>query len=349
MSADDVDVSVIIPIHNAGQWLDECLESLFQQQHTLNVEVSLFLDSCTDNSKTIVEDCWTSRLKDIGYIVTVSKEDNGTPKGVGYAKNRAVEQSRGKYLCFLDSDDTMLPQRIQKQYELAYLNTNAIVGCRFKRDPPDSTVRYTKWANELSETQLNIQVYTSHGPTVIMPTWFCHRNVFDSVGGFSEAGKGTPEDLIFFYKHIGSGGKIIRHDDELLIYRYHPHATTFSIHEQTIWDLRIQELQEKVLKNWDTFTIWNAGKQGRKFYRSLTKENQRKVTAFCDVDVKKVGSYYTYEETKEKPKPKVPIIHFSESKSSLIICMKMELTGGQFEENLRSLHLEEGKDYHHFN
>ncbi|XP_068238055.1 queuosine-tRNA galactosyltransferase-like isoform X2 [Palaemon carinicauda] len=334
--SEDIDVSVIIPIHNAGLWLDECLDSLYRQKHTLNVEVSIFLDSCTDNSLAIV-DGWAPRLKDTGYIVNVSKEDNETPKGVGYAKNKAVVQSHGKYLCFLDSDDTMMPERIQKQYDLAYLNNNAIVGCRFKRDPPDSTARYTKWANEMSKKQLNIQIYTSHGPTVIMPTWFCHRNIFDSVGGFSEDGKGTPEDLIFFHKHISNGGKIIRHDDELLIYR------------QTIWDIRIQELQRKVLKNWNTFTIWNAGKQGRKFYRSLTRENQKKVSAFCDVDVKKVGSYYTYEETKEIPKPKVPIIHFSEAKAPLIICMKMELTGGQFEENLKSLQLEEGKDYHHFN
>ena len=33
------------------------------------------------------------------------------------------------------------------------------------------------------------QAFMSHGPTVIMPTWFCARQVFNKVGGFSEAGK----------------------------------------------------------------------------------------------------------------------------------------------------------------
>ena len=33
------------------------------------------------------------------------------------------------------------------------------------------------------------QIYTSHGPTVIMPTWFCKREIFDTVGGFDEGGK----------------------------------------------------------------------------------------------------------------------------------------------------------------
>ena len=54
-----------------------------------------------------------------------------------------------------------------------------IVGCRFVRDPPDSTVRFTRWANTLTPEQLQLQVFMSHGPTVIMPTWFCHRSVFD--------------------------------------------------------------------------------------------------------------------------------------------------------------------------
>ncbi|XP_037804568.1 UDP-GlcNAc:betaGal beta-1,3-N-acetylglucosaminyltransferase-like protein 1 [Penaeus monodon] len=343
-----IDVSVIIPVHNAGQWLDDCLASISLQQHTLNVEVSLFLDSCTDDSERIVQG-WSTRLIEQGYAVITTVEKNENPKGVGFAKNRSVEQSHGEFLCFLDSDDIMKPTRIQKQYELAFHNHEAIIGSKFTRDPPDSTLRYSKWANELDESKLTLQIYTSHGPTVIMPTWFCHRNVFDRVGGFSEAGKGTPEDLIFFFKHLQLGGKVFRHPDNLLVYRYHPTATTFSIDEQTIWNLRIQEIEKCILSHWESFTIWNAGKQGRKFYRSLTTENQKKVVAFCDVDVKKIGTCYTYEESKERPKPKVPIVHFSQIKPPLIICMKMDLTGGKFEENLESLHLEEGKDYFHFN
>lgn len=51
------------------------------------------------------------------------------------------------------------------------------------------------------------------------------------VGGFSEEGAGTPEDLIFFFQHLRLGGRVLRCDEELLMYRYHPQATTFSINE----------------------------------------------------------------------------------------------------------------------
>lgn len=51
------------------------------------------------------------------------------------------------------------------------------------------------------------------------------------VGEFSEVGRGTPEDLIFFYKHLDLGGKICRVDECLLIYSYHLDAVTFSVEE----------------------------------------------------------------------------------------------------------------------
>ena len=43
--------------------------------------------------------------------------------------------------------------------------------------------------------------------------------------------QGTPENLIFFYKHLELGGEIYRVEETLLSYRYHPLATTFSVHE----------------------------------------------------------------------------------------------------------------------
>ncbi|CAL4141082.1 unnamed protein product [Meganyctiphanes norvegica] len=343
-----IDVAIIIPVHNAGYFLDECFQSIEYQEHNLQVEVSIYLDCCTDNSEEISR-MWMSKLQSIGYKVLLTHSGGNEAKGCGYAKNYAIKQSSGEFLCFLDADDVMMPFRIQKQWNLAKNYEDAIVGSCFYRDPPDSTIRYAKWANTLNSYQLYTQIYTSNGPTVIMPTWFCHRSVVEKVGYFDESGHGTTEDLIFFYKHLRYGGKILRQDAELLMYRYHPNATTFSVNEETIWNLRLKEIQENIIMNWSQFTIWNGGKQGRKFYRSLTLENQRKVVAFCDVDVKKVGKFYTYEHSAEKNKPKVPIIHFSEAKPPLVICMKLDLTGGGFEKNLESLMLKEGRDYYHFN
>ncbi|XP_035211954.1 UDP-GlcNAc:betaGal beta-1,3-N-acetylglucosaminyltransferase-like protein 1 isoform X2 [Stegodyphus dumicola] len=323
--ADKIDVSIIVPVYNGEQWLDQCLESVVEQEFSGKLEISIFNDASTDKSSELI-DAWSYKIQKNGIKFTFISSSSSSPKGVGFAKNEAVKNSCGEYLCFLDADDVMHPCRVRKQYEACDSNDDMIVGCQFHREPEDSTPRYTNWANNLSSSQLYTQIYTAFGPTIVMPTWFCHRNVFRKVGGFSEAGKGTPEDLLFFYDHLKMGGKLLRVDEDLLMYRYHAAATTFSVSEETVWNVRLKELEKNVLVNWATFTIWNAGKQGRKFYRSLSPENKEKTI----------------------PKPRIPIIHFSKAKPPFILCVKLDMTGGKFEENLASLCLIEGKDYFHF-
>lgn len=342
------DVSIIIPVYNGDKWIDDCLRSVETQNFNGKLEVSIFNDGSTDGTISKLEE-WRETLREKSISVTLGGHTSN-PRGVGYAKNQAVEQSSGVYLCFQDIDDVMSPDRVSKQYQAARSEQNSIIGSKFHREPEGSTERFTKWANTLSQDQLYSQIYTSHEPTLIMPTWFCHRSVYNKAGGFSEGGKGVPEDLIFFLRHLELGGGLCRVDADLLMYRYHPGATTFSIHEDTIWEIRMEYIQKQVLDKWESFTIWNAGKQGKKFYRNLSTTNQRKVAAFCDVDPKKIKcGAYIYHESKEKIKPTVPIVHFQSAKPPFIICMKLDLTGGEFEKNLASLNLKEGVDFFHFN
>ncbi|XP_057174219.1 UDP-GlcNAc:betaGal beta-1,3-N-acetylglucosaminyltransferase-like protein 1 isoform X5 [Ursus arctos] len=269
-----------------------------------------------DKSAAII-DKWKVKLEGSGIPVVIGGHDSASPRGVGYSKNQAIAQSSGSYLCFLDSDDVMMPQRVRLQLEAA--------------------------------AQHPTSVFTSNGPTVIMPTWFCSRAWFSHVGPFDEGGQGVPEDLLFFHNHLRKGGGVIRVDQSLLLYRYHPNAATRSVLETTIWTHRVRFLEERVLPHWAAFTIWNAGRQGRRLYRSLTAEARRKVVAFCDVDEKKIRKgFYCYEDSQERPKPRVPILHFRAARPPFVICVKLDLTGGAFEDNLRSLHLQEGRDFLHF-
>ncbi|XP_027873501.1 queuosine-tRNA galactosyltransferase [Xiphophorus couchianus] len=343
------DVSIIMPVHNASSWLVECLQAIMHQDFTGSMELSVFDDASTDDSRKVLEG-WRERMEDRGISVVISGHGSSQPGGVGFAKNKAVTQSSGRYLCFQDADDIMLPQRVRLQYETSILHPNSLIGCRVQRLPEGSTERYARWINSLAQDQLLTQAYTSHGPTVVMPTWFCSRKLFMKVGLFDEGGKGVPEDLLFFYQFLRQGGSPLRVDQRLLVYRYHEAAATHSVTEETIWKLRVDFLQERVLSQWESFTIWNAGKQGRKLYRSLSLINQKKVKAFCDVDEKKIQKrFYTHEESKERPKPTVPVLHYKEATGPFIICVKLDMTGGVLEENLNSLQLKEGTDYYHFN
>ncbi|KAM5149372.1 queuosine-tRNA galactosyltransferase isoform 3-T3 [Callospermophilus lateralis] len=284
-------VSVILPVHNAELWLDECLESVLQQDFQGTMELSVFNDASKDKSMTIIEK-WRPKLEDSGILVVIGGHESPSPRGVGYSKNQAIAQSSGSYLCFLDSDDVMMPERVRLQHEAA--------------------------------AQHPTSVFTANGPTVIMPTWFCSRAWFSRVGPFDEGGQGVPEDLLFFYQHLRKGGRVLRVDQTLLLYRYHPHAATLSVLETTIWTHRVCFLEEWALPQWASFTIWNAGKQGRRLYRSLTAASRCKVVAFCDVDENKIRKgFYCYEEAQERPKPRVPVLHFRAARPPFVLCVKL--------------------------
>ncbi|XP_011921352.1 PREDICTED: UDP-GlcNAc:betaGal beta-1,3-N-acetylglucosaminyltransferase-like protein 1 isoform X3 [Cercocebus atys] len=194
--------------------------------------------------------------------------------------------------CVSSQDDVMMPQRVRLQHQAAVQHPSSIVGCQVRRDPPNSTERYTRWINQLTPEQLLTQ--------------------------------GVPEDLLFFYEHLRKGGGVIRVDQSLLLYRYHPRAATHSVLETTVWTHRVRFLEEQALPRWAAFTIWNAGKQGRRLYRSLTAASQRKVVAFCDVDENKIRKgFYCHEDSQERPKPRIPILHFRAARPPFVICVKL--------------------------
>lgn len=344
------EISIIIPVYNGEIWINNCMKSIASQsifEKEIKIEIIVFNDGSVDATPRILKN-WAEYFMERGvnFVLAGSKKS----RGVGAAKNGAVNLSSGTFLCFQDIDDVMHPDRVALQWKFANFDHRTLVGSRVSRVPVNSTPRFVNWANNLSPDQLKLCIYTSNGPTLLMPTWFCHRSVYDQVGGFDESGAGTPEDLIFFYKHIDLGGYLHRVDEELVIYTYHEGAATFSVKRECIWHIQLERLQRLVLPNWSSFTVWNAGKAGRKFVRALLPENLEKVHAFCDVDSKKIGrSVELYCPFKRKVLKRIPVVHFTATKLPIIICVKLDLTNGEFESNLASLNLIEGVDYILFN
>ena len=257
-------VSIITTMRNAGLFLQETLDSILTQATSVPLEFSIFDDASQDNSVEILRAA-VPRFVSRGIRVVLSALVPGemTPRGVGFGKNRAVERCSGEYLCFLDADDVMMPERIEEQLRTARSFTvpeKVLVGSNFVRTPEGSTARYTDWCNSLTEEELWTRRFCEC--TVVMPTWFCHRDVFTRAGGFSETGRGTPEDLIFFYGHLDGGGQLSKVPRPLLTYRYHQTSASHSVDRWTIWDVRIRAIQANLLDHLGSFTIWNAGEGG---------------------------------------------------------------------------------------
>lgn len=97
-------ISIIIPIYNCEQYLEECLESVANQTYR-NIEIILINDGSVDSSKSICRS-FCERDERVVYI----EQEN---KGVSAARNAGMKVARGEYLMFVDADDIISQQICQ--------------------------------------------------------------------------------------------------------------------------------------------------------------------------------------------------------------------------------------------
>ena len=117
-------VSVIVPIYNVEEFLEECLESIRNQTYT-NIEVILVNDGSTDGSREI---CESYCEKDIRFRL-INQENQGQ----SVARNRGVKESVGQYIMFVDSDDVVNTDVLEVL--LPYMKTDVdIVECEMTRE-----------------------------------------------------------------------------------------------------------------------------------------------------------------------------------------------------------------------
>lgn len=111
-------ISVIVPIYNVEQYLVQCVESILRQTYT-NIEIILVNDGSTDNCRAICDDF---ALKD-PRVKTIHKSNGG----LSDARNFGIENAKGTYFSFIDSDDFIESHYIERLYVEAIKNQTQIV------------------------------------------------------------------------------------------------------------------------------------------------------------------------------------------------------------------------------
>lgn len=94
-------LSIIIPIYNVEKYIYECLESIISQDVNKNEYEVICIDDCgTDNSMRIV-----NQFVDVHSSFNIIKIKHEINKGLSEARNTGIQNAKGKYILFLDSDD----------------------------------------------------------------------------------------------------------------------------------------------------------------------------------------------------------------------------------------------------
>lgn len=97
-------VSVIIPAYNAQDMIGETLDSILAQTYR-NLEIIVVDDGSTDRTSQVVK----------GYGSRVLYHYQKNSGGCAVPRNAGIERSSGDFLCFIDADDLMAPDRVALQ------------------------------------------------------------------------------------------------------------------------------------------------------------------------------------------------------------------------------------------
>ena len=159
-----IDVSVILPVYNAADYLAEAITSILNQSFK-NFELLIINDGSTDHSKEIIHSFSDARIK---YI------DNKGNRGLIYTLNRGIEESTGTYIARMDADDISLPDRFEIQFN--YMERHPEVGaCGTYAEYIGDRQGFWKYPIEDKDIRCRLM----WGSSIIHPTAFIRKSILN--------------------------------------------------------------------------------------------------------------------------------------------------------------------------
>lgn len=131
-------ISVVIPVYNAEKYIGRCIDSVLNQSYH-NLDIIIINDGSTDISGEICEDYAKKDMR-----ITVVHQINA---GVSSARNVGIENAKGEYICFIDSDDWVESTYIE---DFFYNNLNEVDLCiqgyvvDYESKKPSRNVKFLK-------------------------------------------------------------------------------------------------------------------------------------------------------------------------------------------------------------
>lgn len=212
-------ISVIVPIYKVEQYLERCITSIQCQTYT-NLEIILVDDGSPDRCGEIC-DRYAVRDKRIRVVHKV----NG---GLSSARNAGIDVAGGKYYMFIDSDDCISENMIERMYAVCIEKDTEIVICGYKRFSKDNEITgfhsQKKGKIEILDKEEAIsRIYTQGVKYVVAWNKLYKSDLFQNVR--YREGK-LNEDEFSTYKLYSSSNRIAEIEDELYFYFYNGNSIT---------------------------------------------------------------------------------------------------------------------------
>jgi glycosyltransferase involved in cell wall biosynthesis len=353
------DIAIVVPTRDVRCFIEDCLTSILCQTGVdlARVELIVYDDASTDGTYEAVEAMLPDLQCQLGRVELLRGKIG--PVGCGSGRNRASERSTASILVFLDSDDIMLPCRLRRTLQSLDIRDNVkpreegegilgVVGGNFDRFPGGSTPRYEEYHRKLRGTAVlagkgmycgELFPFAFRDTPLAMPTVSCLRRVWEDVGGFAE-GPLNSEDLIFVYAALDHGYKLLKIGGESIMrYRFHDGMSSNQLSRRYMLGIRVAAFERLVVakQGWERFSIWGCGRDAKEVFKVLSHDGKRRVAVWGEINPRRIGRVIHG----------VKVVHFTELKPPIALCVALDRTDGEFESNLADMNLMPGVDYVH--
>lgn len=200
-------VSIVVPVYHAEKYIRQTMDSVRAQTYG-DWELLLVVDGSEDPTIEVIEDYIQEKQE--GRIRLLVQENN---KGAALARNRGVQEAKGRYVAYLDADDLWRPEKLER--ELAFLTKQdaafAFTGYEFADENAVGLGTVVRVPQRLTykEALKNTTIFTS---TVLFDTEKINRDMLEMPNIRSE-------DTALWWKVLRSGYDAYGLDENLVYYR----------------------------------------------------------------------------------------------------------------------------------
>lgn len=216
-------ISVIIPVYNSEKYICQCLDSILSQ--SINELEVICIDDCSqDNSYRIMKE-YADKDKRIMII------KNRQNKGQSFSRNKGIELATGKYIYFMDSDDYIKSEALEKLYDISETNKLDVLFYGSETIIDDVEEKYSFSDNpSIFPNYMDGKkyfIYSIKKNTMQVAPWcalysrqYIVAKKIRFVPGIID------EDFLFYIESLFNAKRVSAIDDKLYFYRIHSNSTT---------------------------------------------------------------------------------------------------------------------------
>lgn len=260
-------VSIILPVKNASDWIEECLDSIAVQTFT-NWECILVNDHSTDNSEQHISvyAFFDGRFKPV--------QNSGT--GLIDAYRTGLASSKGKIITRMDADDLMTPQRLEMMVNtLQSAAEPAVITGKVSFFPEEKigigTRFYENWLNERIEKS-DHRKWMWRECVIPSPCWMMWRHDLENAGGFE--GLEYPEDYDLMFRLLAEGYRVTGVNEVLHLWRQHDqrYSKTSDLYSaERFMAMKWKWFQARGIKSQNALFVLGTGAKSRLLIQLLNK------------------------------------------------------------------------------